>query len=299
MQDRQETIQQIAVDALVPFSKHPFGASTKEINLLAENIAKCGIIQPIVVRPQGDRYEIISGHRRWAAARHIGMVTVPCVVCDYDDDDAVIAMVTANTSQRQRIAGEELAVAINMMMDARKHQGKASDGRTNEWVAAQLGISVNRVKEYVRLASLVHELMHHYAVGAMALSTASVLYDLPECWQQCVARQLTECHVPLRYITAGHIVDLYRADRLTEQDIHDLLIEPPQSSQNRKKQKKEDKVIQLTFSREALAIYVDVDAAPDIVAGRVLHILAHSATYSVTGHATACDPDTLVAPNQL
>ena len=165
-------ITSIAVSALHPFAGNPFESSTADVAALAASIRDTGIIEPLIVRPKAGRYEIIAGHRRWAAATQLGMETVPCLVSSCSDEEAVIRLITSNMTQRTSIPAGEYAVAVKMMMDACRHQGTdqsdATAGeRTNAWVAKQLNVSVARVKANVRTAELDPALLHLYAIGGL------------------------------------------------------------------------------------------------------------------------------------
>ena len=148
-------ITSIAVSALHPFAGNPFESSTADVAALAASIQDSGIIEPLIVRLKAGRYEIIAGHRRWAAATQLGMEEVPCLVREYTDEQAVILLVTSNMTHRTSIPAGEYAVAVKMMMDACRHQGtNQSDAtageRANAWVAKPLNVSVAHVKANVR-----------------------------------------------------------------------------------------------------------------------------------------------------
>ena len=131
---------------------------------MIESIKKFGTITPALARPLSDGgYELISGHRRLAACQVLGIETMPVIIREMSDDEAVIAMVDANL-QRETILPSEKAFAYKMKLDAIKHQGVASAqvGQkllSVEVVADEAGESRNQIKRYIRLTYLIPELL--------------------------------------------------------------------------------------------------------------------------------------------
>ena len=267
-------ITSIAVSALHPFAGNPFESSTADVAALAASIRDTGIIEPLIVRPKAGRYEIIAGHRRWAAATQLGMETVPCLVSSCSDEEAVIRLITSNMTQRTSIPAGEYAVAVKMMMDACRHQGSSqSDAtageRANVWVAQQLDVSVAHIKANVRAAELDPALLHQYAIGRMPLSAASTLHDLAPEWQRQVAECLTDRPTKLTYAVARQLVIAQNNGQLTRESLEALLYPPaPQPEE-----KKSDKAIRLSFAPEALRPFVDINATPDDIQREILRLL--------------------------
>ena len=151
-----ERVQNIPLCELHPFKDHPFRVQNdEEMKRMIESIKKVGAITPAVARPISDGYEIISGHRRLAAYQELGLETMPVIVRDMTDDEAVIAMVDANL-QRETVLPSEKAFAFKMKLDAIKHQGVASAqvGQkllSVEKVAEDAGESRNQIKRSIRL----------------------------------------------------------------------------------------------------------------------------------------------------
>ena len=128
-EEQREQVQQIPIDALHPFTNHPFKVLDDEaMTRTVESIAQYGVLTPLIARPRpdGDGYEIISGHRRQYAAKLAGLDTLPVIVRQMSDDAAVILMVDSNL-QREHISPSERAFAYKMKLDALKHQGARSD----------------------------------------------------------------------------------------------------------------------------------------------------------------------------
>ena len=169
-EEQREQVQQIPIDALHPFTNHPFKVLDDEaMTRTVESIAQYGVLAPLIARPRpdGDGYEIISGHRRQYAAKLAGLDTLPVIVRQMSDDAAVILMVDSNL-QREHILPSERAFAYKMKLDAIKNQGARSDLtssqigtklRADEKVAQDSGDSRNQVQRYIRLTNLVPELL--------------------------------------------------------------------------------------------------------------------------------------------
>ena len=168
-EEQREQIQQIPIDALHPFTNHPFKVLDDEaMTRTVESIAQYGVLAPLIARPRpdGDGYEIISGHRRQYAAKLAGLDTLPVIVRQMSDDAAVILMVDSNL-QREHILPSERAFAYKMKLDAIKNQGARSD-LTSTQVAQKLsvekigddaGVSKDTIRRFIRLTNLIPELL--------------------------------------------------------------------------------------------------------------------------------------------
>lgn len=160
-----ERVKDIPLCELHPFKDHPFKIqNNEEMKRLIESIKKFGTITPALARPLSDGgYELISGHRRLAACQVLGIETMPVIVREMTDDEAVIAMVDANL-QREAILPSEKAFAYKMKRDALNHQGITSPQLgekllTVEKIGADSGDSKNQVLRYIRLTYLIPELL--------------------------------------------------------------------------------------------------------------------------------------------
>ena len=168
-----EKVQKIPISELVPFMNHPFKVVDDEAMLrTTESIAQFGVLTPLIARPLEDGgYEIISGHRRAHAAEAAGLMEVPVIVRDMDDDAATVLMVDSNL-QRESILPSERAFAYKMKLEAMKRQGVRTDlqgegtsaqvGRkleTADLIGQDTGDSRNQVRRYIRLTNLIPELL--------------------------------------------------------------------------------------------------------------------------------------------
>ena len=160
-----ERVKNIPLDELHPFKNHPFKVqNNEEMERMIESIRKVGTITPALARPLPDGgYELISGHRRLAACQVLGIETMPVIVREMSDDEAVIAMVDANL-QREPILPSEKAFAYKMKLDAIKHQGVTSRQLGEKLlsitqVSKDSDDSERQIQRYIRLTCLIPELL--------------------------------------------------------------------------------------------------------------------------------------------
>ena len=194
-EEQREQVQQIPIDALHPFTNHPFKVLDDEaMTRTVESIAQYGVLAPLIARPRpdGDGYEIISGHRRQYAAKLAGLETLPVIVRQMSDDAAVILMVDSNL-QREHILPSERALAYKMKLEAIKNQGARSDltspqvaakFRSDDAVAKDQGISGDTVRRYIRLTNLIPELLDMVDEKKISFNPAVELSYLNESQQR-------------------------------------------------------------------------------------------------------------------
>ena len=194
-EEQREQVQQIPIDALHPFTNHPFKVLDDEaMTRTVESIAQYGVLAPLIARPRpdGDGYEIISGHRRQYAAKLAGLDTLPVIVRQMSDDAAVILMVDSNL-QREHILPSERAFAYKMKLEALKNQGARSDLtstqlvsklRSNEQLGAENNQSRETVRRFIRLTNLVPELLDMVDEKKIAFNPAVELSYLDESQQR-------------------------------------------------------------------------------------------------------------------
>ncbi|RHC40093.1 ParB/RepB/Spo0J family partition protein [Faecalibacterium prausnitzii] len=194
-EEQREQVQQIPIDALHPFTNHPFKVLDDEaMTRTVESIAQYGVLAPLIARPrpEGDGYEIISGHRRQYAAKLAGLDTLPVIVRQMSDDAAVILMVDSNL-QREHILPSERAFAYKMKLEALKNQGARSDLTSDqvgqklwsvEQVASDAGESKTQIQRFIRLTNLVPELLDMVDEKKIAFNPAVELSYLDESQQR-------------------------------------------------------------------------------------------------------------------
>ena len=165
----EESAMEIEINKIHAFKNHPFKVLDDEkMQDLIESVKLSGVLTPVLLRvDNNDEYEMISGHRRLHAAKMAGLTTIPAIVRELSDDDAVIAMVDANI-QREELLPSEKAFAYRMKLEAMKRQGSRTDltlsqnetkSRSDEVLSKQVGESRAQVQRYIRLTELIPELL--------------------------------------------------------------------------------------------------------------------------------------------
>lgn len=177
----KEYIQQLSPDKLTPFQKHPYQVrEDAAMDELVESIRVHGVLSPLLARQKGEGYELVSGHRRRLATQKLDLPTVPVLVREMTDDEAVILMVDSNL-QRENLLPSEKAFAYKMKLEAMKRQAGrrsknspqlAANLRTDDEIAKQAGISGGTVRRYIRLTNLVPPLLQMVDDGRIAFSPA-------------------------------------------------------------------------------------------------------------------------------
>ena len=192
-EQQREQVQQIPIGELFPFKNHPFKVLDDEsMQRTVESVEQYGVLSPLIARPRPEGgYEIISGHRRQHAAQLAGLDTLPVIVRNMDDDDAVLLMVDSNL-QRENILPSERAFAYKMKLEALKNQGSRSDltsvqvapKLSTEKIGEEVGMSKDNVKRYIRLTNLVPELLDMVDEKKIAFNPAVELSYLDEAQQR-------------------------------------------------------------------------------------------------------------------
>ena len=195
-EEQREQVQQISIDELHPFTNHPFKVLDDEaMTRTVESIAQYGVLAPLIARPRpdGDGYEIISGHRRQYAAKLAGLETLPVIVRQMSDDAAVILMVDSNL-QREHILPSERALAYKMKLDAmRRTSGRPSkenprqlvgNFETADVVGKESGESGRQVQRFIRLTNLIPELLDMVDEKKISFNPAVELSYLDESQQR-------------------------------------------------------------------------------------------------------------------
>ena len=197
---QRERVQDIPLDLIDPFPEHPFHVREDEAMLtMAESVKALGVLTPAVARQKEDgRYELISGHRRKRACELAGLVTMPVLVREMMHDEAVVFMVESNF-QRETILPSEKAFAYKMRLDAMRRQAgrpsKENSGplepnllgsRSNEDLAEKVGESTSQIKRFIRLTSLLPDILQLVDDGKIAFRPAVELSYLQETEQSAL-----------------------------------------------------------------------------------------------------------------
>ena len=193
-EQQREQVQQIPIGELFPFKNHPFKVLDDEsMQRTVESVEQYGVLSPLIARPRPEGgYEIISGHRRQHAAQLAGLDALPVIVRQMDDDAAVLLMVDSNL-QRETILPSERAFAYKMKLEALKNQGARSDLTSAqigpkltaaEKVAEEANDTKSQVKRFIRLTSLIPELLDMVDEKKIAFNPAVELSYLDESQQR-------------------------------------------------------------------------------------------------------------------
>ena len=262
-----EKVQNLPLAELHPFKEHPFKIlNNEEMERMIESIRKLGAITPALARPRKEGgYELISGHRRLAACQVLGFETMPVIVRDMTDDEAVIAMVDANL-QRETVLPSEKAFAYKMKLEALNHQGVTSVqvGQkllSRSIVAADAKTSETQIQRYIRLTHLIPELLTMVDNGKIAFSPAVEISYLDYSEQALLldAMSLNDC-------TPSHAQSI-RLKKLSQEGvldsnaIYEIMSEEKPNQQEQIKFKRED------FKKYFPPSYTDEQIKKDIVKG--------------------------------
>ena len=196
-EQQREQVQQIPIGELFPFKNHPFKVLDDEsMQRTVESVEQYGVLSPLIARPRAEGgYEIISGHRRQHAAQLAGLDALPVIVRQMDDDAAVLLMVDSNL-QRENILPSERAFAYKMKLEALKNQGARSDltcgqfghkligAKARDIVADESGDNARNVQRFIRLTSLIPELLDMVDEKKIAFNPAVELSYLDESQQR-------------------------------------------------------------------------------------------------------------------
>ena len=226
----------IPVENLVPFDGHPYKVLDDDsMNDLMESVQENGIMEPIIVRPleNTDNYEIISGHRRYHAAKKAELTEVPAFIRAVSRDEAAIMLVDSNL-HRERILPSEKAFAYKLKAEALNHQGKRSD-LTSSQVATKLdtaaeigsasGESRDTVYRYIRLTNLIPELLDMMDEGKIAFSVGVELSFLDDQLQYDVLNACEENDNTPSYAQAVRMHKAYGAGELDRDGIDAIMCE--------------------------------------------------------------------------
>ena len=194
---KKPKVDELPLDELKSFKDHPFKVmEDEEMERLKESIRESGVLIPALARPTESGYELISGHRRLAACRALGLSTMPVIVRNLTDEEAVITMVDSNL-QREHILPSEKAFAYKMKLEEMKHQGKRTSDQLGqkfsiETIADNSPDSKSQVQRYIRLTNLIPDILKLVDEGRIALTPAVELSYLNS-HEQNALYQIMDC----------------------------------------------------------------------------------------------------------
>ena len=223
-------VEEIELDLIDGFEGHPFSVKDDEdMQNLMRSVAERGVLVPCLARQNGERYELISGHRRKAACQALGISTLPVIVKDMTREEAIITMVDSNV-QREHILPSEKAMAYKMKLDALKHQGKTSGQVVQKWsvevVGEEAGESYKQVQRYIRLTYLNKPLLDMVDEGRIAFTPAVELSYLNEIEQQDLVEAIAVCECTPNLSQACRLKAISQTDKgLNPEDITAIMSE--------------------------------------------------------------------------
>lgn len=270
-----DAVRRIPLSRIEPFPNHPFKVSDDDdMHMLIESIAEHGILVPLTVAMiEGDRFRLVSGHRRKHAAEALGIEEAPCIVRDLTDDEAIIAMVDSNL-QRETILPSERAFAYSMRLEAMKRQGSRTDltsvqneqklnGRwSRKILAEELGTSEAKIQRFIRLTNLIPELLQLVDEGRMKMLPAVEVSYLSKTEQESLldaieAEACTPSHAQAckmkRYSQSGELTDALIRSIMEEQ--------------------KPNQVEQLKIPKRSIERFFKPDASPAEIEQRIIRAL--------------------------
>ena len=245
-QKPNEQVQQIPLSEIRPFKNHPFKVTDDELmQQTIDSIMQVGVLNPAIIRPAPEGgYEMVAGHRRLHAADLAGLKTIPAIVRNLDDDEAVILMVDSNL-QRETISPMERAQAYKMKLEALKHQGKRVDleGKSTstqiaqklsvEKVAAEAGTSRDQVRRYIRLTELLPEVQKKVDSKEIAFSPAVELSYLTHDEQKQFLDAMDYSQNTPSLSQAQRLKKLSREGKCTKEAMRSIMSEEKKEEQER------------------------------------------------------------------
>lgn len=241
--EERNSIMELPIDVIDQFPKHPYKVKDDDDMIqLIESIKENGVITPIIVRPKPKgRYEMISGHRRLQACRHLGHKTIRGQVLELDRNAATVMMVDSNLA-RSSILPSEKAFAYKMRLDAMKKQGKRTDltsrpldtkSRADERLGDQIGESARTIQRYIRLTNLIPLLLQMVDEGRIAMRPAVEISYLPEKLQNKLADCILKEDATPSHDQTIRMRKLFKEGLLTEKAIDEIMHELKPNQTNR------------------------------------------------------------------
>ena len=271
----EENANELEINRIHNFANHPFKVvDDEEMDELVESIEKNGILVPVLVRPDvNNSYEMIAGHRRMHAAIRIGLKTIPAIVRDLDDDEAIIVMVDSNI-QRKKLLPSEKAFAYKMKLEAMKHRvGRKSKEnvsqlgthyRADSEMANELGESRNTIRRFIRLTELIPELLEYVDKKRLPFTSGVDISYLDKEIQKWIFEYIKE-NGPVKSVQIAALRREIENDAImTQEKMISILIEnQPGGKPNR----------EVTFSENKLRSYFPEKTSPVEIEEVILNLL--------------------------
>lgn len=247
---KRDSVQDIPISQISDFPEHPFKVKQDEAMLeMAESVRQYGVLVPGLVRQLADgSYQMVSGHRRKLASRLAGLDTLPCIVRDLTDDEAIIVMVDSNL-QREKVLPSEKAFAYRMKLEAMRRQGKRTDltstpvveklkgkdALSSAIIGKAAGDSYEQVRRYIRLTYLLPEILAMVDDSKIAFRPAVELSYLAEKEQRILYDAMGHADCTPSLAQAIKMKSFSREGKLSEAVIRSIMAEekPNQKEQFR------------------------------------------------------------------
>ena len=243
--EQLERVMLLPLSELRPFKDHPFKIQNdEEMERIVESIRKVGVLAPGLARPTADGgYELVSGHRRLAACQQLELETMPVVVREMTDDEAVIAMVDANL-QREHILPSEKAFAYKMKLEALSHQGQTSvqlgQKSSRSIVANDANTSETQIQRFIRLTNLIPEILAKVDESKIAFNPAVELSYLSEEQQRELLAAMEKNQCTPSHAQAIQLKRAAQAGMLNNEAIQTLMQQVKPNQQEQIKLRRED-----------------------------------------------------------
>ena len=271
----EENANELEINRIHNFANHPFKVvDDEEMDELVESIEKNGILVPVLVRPDvNNSYEMIAGHRRMHAAIRIGLKTIPAIVRNLDDDEAIIVMVDSNI-QRKKLLPSEKAFAYKMKLEAMKHRvGRKSKEnvsqlgthyRADSELANELGESRNTIRRFIRLTELIPELLEYVDKKRLPFTSGVDISYLDKEIQKWIFEYIKE-NGPVKSVQIAALRrEIENGAIMTQKKMISILIEnQPGGKPNR----------EVTFSENKLRSYFPEKTSPVEIEEVILNLL--------------------------
>jgi ParB family chromosome partitioning protein len=289
--DDSDGITELPVADIHPFSSHPFKVSDdKRMEDLIQSIKENGVMTPILVRPVSKGgYELISGHRRMYAVTALGLSSIPAVIREMDDDEAVIAMVDSNI-QRDALLPSEKAYAYKMRMDAVRHQGRRTEPTSRQFVeklsadetGTLFGESGRQVQRFVRLTELIPNLLSLIDARKIGFCQGVELSYLSKDDQECLYDIISEYTIYPKREQAKQLRELASGEELSTENVLQILC--PQKE-------KEGPSRSVLLSEAVLGQYFDVSYSEEQILEIIHQQLSRWAEQNAVTHAEKASVD--------
>ena len=264
-----EQVQEIPLSQIHPFEGHPFKVVDDDelMQQTIDSITQFGVLNPVIIRPDENGYEMVSGHRRLRASELAGKDTIPAICRNMSDDEAIILMVDSNL-QRETILPSERAWAYKLKRDALNHQGKTTSSqigtklRADEMIAEQAGSSRNQVQRFIRLTELIPELMDKVDSKEVAMNPAVELSFLKKDEQRMFLEAMDYAQAPPSLSQAQRLKKLSQEGACTQDAMFRIMSE-----------EKKDELDRLTIRSDVLRKYFPKSYTPQQMQNTIIKLL--------------------------